>query len=127
MARDGGMPANRPPPPRQILLIVLDDVPRQSLTAYGAKHGLTPNLDSLWREGVTHTNAFTTSPLCTPARYALLTGRYAANASSITAHRPWNLVGFNTFLTSRESTLAHGLRRRARASPTVRRSFRRMA
>ena len=99
-------------PPRQILLIVLDDVPRNSLSAYGATHGLTPNLDRLTSEGVTFSNAFTTSPLCTPSRFSLLTGRYASNASSITAHRPWNLVGFNTFLTSREPTLAHHLRSR---------------
>ena len=97
-------------PARQIVLIVLDDVPRNTLSSYGARHGLTPHLDSLAIDGVTFSNAFTTSPLCTPARFSLLTGRHAANSSSITSHRPWNLVGFNTFLTGREPTIAHGLR-----------------
>ena len=47
--------------------------------------------------------------LCTPARFSLLTGRFAANASSIVAHRPWNYVGFNTFLTRAEPTVAEVL------------------
>ena len=102
-----GTPA--PPAPRDILLLLLDDVPRQQLGAYGASHGLSPHLDRLSAEGATFDAAFTTSPLCTPARYSLLTGRYAANASSIASQRPWRLVGFNTFLTGRERTVAHEL------------------
>jgi arylsulfatase A-like enzyme len=101
----------RPPAPRTIVLVVLDDVPRNAFSAYGASHGLSPILDGLAHDGLTFTHAFSTSPLCTPARFALLTGRFASNASSITAHRPWNLVGFNTFLTGREQTLAHHLDR----------------
>ena len=97
-------------PPRDILLIVLDDLPRNMLTSYGATHGLAPNLDSIANEGITFKNAFTTSPLCTPARYSLLTGRYAANASSIVSNRPWRMVGFNSFLNGREPTLASELR-----------------
>ena len=40
----------------------------------------------------------------------MLTGRYASNASSIGARRPWSLVGFNTFLVGAEPTIAHALR-----------------
>ena len=97
--------------PHDILLIVLDDVPRAAHTAYGAPHRLTPHLDALSAEGVTFDHAFTTAPLCTPARWSLLTGRHAANASSIVSHRPWNLVGFNTFLNGHEPTMAHELSR----------------
>ena len=43
-------------------------------------------------------------------RFSLLTGRYASNASSIVARRPWSIVGFNTFLTGAEPTIAHALR-----------------
>ena len=100
-----------PTPPRDIALIVLDDIPRSMLTAYGASHGLAPHIDALSDSAVKFEAAFTTSPLCTPARWALLTGRYAANATSIVSHRPWNSVGFNTFLTGQEDTLAHALRR----------------
>ena len=97
-------------PPRDILLIILDDVPRNSLSAYGASHGLAPNLASLSTDGVTFDAARTTSPLCTPARWSILTGRYAANASSIVSNRPWRNVGFNTFLNGNEPTIAHALR-----------------
>ena len=94
-----------------IVLIVADDIPRNMLGAYGAGGGLSPNLDALARDGLTFSRAYTTAPLCTPSRFSLLTGRYASNASSITAHRPWNLVGFNAFLTGAEPTVAHRLRR----------------
>ena len=99
--------SNRP----NLALIIADDIPRNMLGAYGADHGLAPNLDSLAKEGLTFERAYTTAPLCTPSRFSLLTGRYASNASSITAHRPWNLVAFNTFLTGSEPTIAHRLKR----------------
>ena len=46
-----------PHPPRQVVLIALDDVPRNLLTAYGATHGLSPHLDSIAHDGVTFSNA----------------------------------------------------------------------
>ena len=94
-----------------IALIIADDVPRNMLGAYGAEHGLSPHLDQLARDGLIFERAYTTAPLCTPSRFSLLTGRYASNASSIVSHRPWNLVGFNTFLTGTEPTIAHRLQR----------------
>ena len=94
-----------------IALFIADDIPRNMLGAYGAKHGLSPNLDALAASGAVFERAYTTAPLCTPSRFSLLTGLYASNSSSITAHRPWSLVGFNTFLTGKEPTVAHRLTR----------------
>ena len=94
-----------------ILLIIADDIPRNMLGTYGNQGGLSPYIDSLARDGLAFERAYTTAPLCTPSRFSLLTGRYASNASSIPAHRPWNMVGFNTFLTGSEETIAHRLRR----------------
>jgi arylsulfatase A len=37
---------------------------------------LTPNIDRLAREGITFTDAHSTSSVCTPSRYSILTGRY---------------------------------------------------
>src|SRR5690349_432502 len=37
----------------------------------------TPNIDRLAREGRVFTDAHSASGVCTPSRYALLTGRYA--------------------------------------------------
>ena len=36
----------------------------------------TPNLDRIAREGVRFTDAHSSSGICTPSRYAMLTGRY---------------------------------------------------
>ena len=36
----------------------------------------TPNLDQLAREGMLMTDAHSSSGVCTPSRYALLSGRY---------------------------------------------------
>ena len=36
----------------------------------------TPNIDTLARQGMTFTDAHTSSSICTPSRYGLMTGRY---------------------------------------------------
>ncbi len=61
-----------------IVVILADDYGYGSLGAYGADPALirTPHLDRLAREGRRFTNAYTPSSVCTPTRYALVTGRY---------------------------------------------------
>ncbi|MBI4625157.1 MAG: arylsulfatase [Verrucomicrobia bacterium] len=61
-----------------IVVILADDFRYGSLGAYGADLKLirTPNLDRLAREGRRFTDASTPSSVCTPTRYALMTGRY---------------------------------------------------
>ena len=60
-----------------IVLIIADDVGYGDLGCYGAPEVKTPNLDRLAREGVRCTDAHAPAAVCTPTRYALLTGRYA--------------------------------------------------
>lgn len=64
-----------------IVLIVADDLPRNILGSYGPQHGLLPQIDSIGRDGTILTQAYTVAPLCTPSRYALLTGTYASRAA----------------------------------------------
>lgn len=66
------------PPAPNIVVILADDYGYGSLGAYGADSALirTPHLDRLAREGRRFTEAYTPSSVCTPTRYALLTGRY---------------------------------------------------
>ena len=42
----------------------------------------TPHLDRLAASGCGCTNVFTTTPVCTPARAALMTGMYASSAGA---------------------------------------------
>ncbi len=60
-----------------IVLILSDDLGYGDLGCYGAKRVKTPNIDSLARDGVRFTDAHSTASVCTPTRYALLTGKYA--------------------------------------------------
>jgi len=60
-----------------IVVILSDDIGYGDLVCYGAQHVKTPNLDRLAREGVRFTDAHATASVCTPTRFALLTGRYA--------------------------------------------------
>lgn len=62
---------------RPNLLYILSDQHTQKVAGcYGDPLAPTPNLDHLAARGVTFDNAYTPSPLCTPARMSLLTGRY---------------------------------------------------
>lgn len=66
-----------------IVLILADDFGYGSLGCYGADPKLvqTPHLDRLAREGRRFTDGNTTSSVCSPTRYSLLTGRYCWRTS----------------------------------------------
>lgn len=65
-------------PPPNILYILADDLGIGDVSCYNsASAWRTPHLDRLAAEGARFTDAHSASSLCTPARYALLTGRYA--------------------------------------------------
>ena len=66
-----------------IVVILADDLGWGSLNCYGAPKKLirTPNCDRLATEGIRFTDANTASSVCSPTRYALLTGRYCWRTS----------------------------------------------
>ena len=65
-------------PPPNVLYILADDLGYGDVSAFNPRSAWpTPNIDRLAREGVAFTDAHSASALCTPSRYALLTGRYA--------------------------------------------------
>jgi arylsulfatase A-like enzyme len=66
-----------------IVIILSDDYGYGSAGCYGANPALvkTPNIDRLAKAGRRFTDANTTSSVCTPTRYALLTGRYCWRTS----------------------------------------------
>lgn len=59
-----------------IIFIVADDLGSADLGCYGADAEVSPNLDQLAREGLLFTRAYSNSPVCSPARFALITGRW---------------------------------------------------
>ena len=60
-----------------IVIIYADDMGFGDLAIQNPESKIpTPNLDKLAREGVRFTNAHSSSGICTPSRYALLTGKY---------------------------------------------------
>jgi N-sulfoglucosamine sulfohydrolase len=61
-----------------ILWITFDDL-SPHLGSYGDAFARTPALDAFARQSVRYTNAFATSPVCSPARSTLITGMYATS------------------------------------------------
>ena len=66
-----------PAEPPNILFMLVDDMRWDEFGAAGHPFVETPNIDRLAREGALFVNAFTTTPLCSPARASFLTGQYA--------------------------------------------------
>jgi choline-sulfatase len=58
-----------------ILLFMFDQMAAASLPCYGHPLVHAPNLSALAARGVVFDSAYSNSPLCSPARYAMLTGR----------------------------------------------------
>ena len=66
-----------PTPKPNIVYIISDDVGYGDLGCYGATKVKTPNLDRLAAQGCRFTDAHATASVCTPTRFAFLTGKYA--------------------------------------------------
>jgi len=101
-----------------IVFILADDLGYTDLGCYGNPFNETPHIDSLAKGGMKFTQAYSSSPVCSPSRAGLLTGIHPAR------HRLTNfLVGERTdpaspvlpaewkkYLPSSEITLAEVLR-----------------
>ncbi|MEJ1154469.1 arylsulfatase [Microbacterium marmarense] len=60
-----------------IVLILADDMGWGDLGCYGASAIPTPRMDAMARDGVRFTDAHSSSAVCSPSRYSIMTGRYA--------------------------------------------------
>jgi arylsulfatase A-like enzyme len=80
---------------------------------YEVTKALTPTLDGLARDGAMFTNYYCTSAICTPARYTMLTGRYAERSAELLDAHPAGSqanIWFNTDITRTETTLPKALK-----------------
>lgn len=68
--------------PPNVILIYSDDLGYGDLGCQGATKVQTPNIDKLAEQGRRFTDAHTASAVCTPSRYALLTGEYPIRIDS---------------------------------------------
>lgn len=66
-----------------VVLILADDMGYGDIRAFGNDIVETPNLDRLAEEGICLTQHYSGSPVCAPARAALMTGRYPHRTGAI--------------------------------------------
>ena len=63
-----------------IVIILADDLGYGDLSITGSKAIATPNIDTLAAQGTLFSNYYSPSPVCSPSRAGLLTGRYPTRA-----------------------------------------------
>ena len=88
-----GWAAPLPSGPPNVLLVLVDDLGRQDPGCYGNAVIDTPVMDRLAAEGMRFTEAYSSCPVCSPTRAALLTGKstarvhFTGHITSIRKHR----------------------------------------
>ncbi|MAO89972.1 MAG: choline-sulfatase [Rhodospirillaceae bacterium] len=87
--------------PRNILIVMADQLTPFMVGCYGNPVVKTPHMDALAAQGVRFDAAYSNSPLCTPGRYAFMTGQYISRFGG------WDNAAY---LPSTVPTFAHYLR-----------------
>lgn len=72
--------------PWNIVFILADDLGWSDLPAYGGDFAETPNIDRLAASGLRMTQAYSASPVCSPTRASILTGKAPARLGMTTWH-----------------------------------------
>jgi arylsulfatase A-like enzyme len=102
-------------PPPNFIIIFTDDLGYGDLPVYGNSTIRTPRLDQMAAEGVRLTEFYSAAPTCTPARAALLTGRYPKRSGLVRVLAPWERAG----LPHSEITLAESLKQQGYATACI--------
>jgi len=98
-----------------VLFIYVDDLGYGDLGSYGHPVIQTPNIDALAREGMTFTNYYAPSALCSPSRAGVLTGR----APYRTGIKSWIPENSGVYLKDEEITLAEVLKAEGYATALI--------
>lgn len=88
-----------------LIVILADDLGYGDLGCYGSQIP-TPNLDRMAKEGARLTQFYSASPVCSPSRAALLTGRYPVRTGVTRVLLPTDSIG----LSSSETTIGKVLK-----------------
>lgn len=59
-----------------VVFVLIDDMGIGDLSCYDKQAAPTPQIDRVAREGIRFTNYYSSAPICSPSRCALLTGQY---------------------------------------------------
>ena len=81
-----------------ILFVLIDDMGYADPGCYGNDEVETPSIDRLATEGIRFTEYYSSAPICSPSRVAVLTGQYPQR---------W---GITSYIDSREKNKARGMR-----------------
>lgn len=98
---------NDTPTRPNILLMYVDDLGYGDLASYGHPIIETPNIDQLASEGLKMTSFYAPSPLCSPSRAGLLTGRTPYR----TGIKSWIPQDTEAYLSEKEVTIATWLKK----------------
>ena len=98
-----------------VILIAADDMGYGDFGCFGDGTARTPQLDRLVSDGTCFRQHYSASPICAPARAALLTGRYPHRTGAITQHENHGLDR----IALREVTIADAFRSAGYATSLV--------
>lgn len=73
-----GPTPGEPGPPPNFVFFLVDDLGWTDLGSYGSEYYRTPNIDALAESGVRFSQAYAASPVCSPTRASILTGKHPA-------------------------------------------------
>ncbi len=105
---------------KNVVFILVDDLGYSDIGAYNTKTFYeTPNIDALASQGVQFTNGYAASPVCSPTRAAIMTGKHPTRiAATDWFHRPewphnaerFQAATMNEFMDTSEHTLAESFK-----------------
>ncbi len=73
-----GVGSRKPFTRPNFVFILVDDLGWRDVGCFGSSFYETPNIDRLGREAMRFTNAYAASPVCSPTRASIMTGKYPA-------------------------------------------------
>lgn len=98
-----------------IVLILADDLGYGDIGTFGATDIRTPNIDKLAANGLKFTSFYTPSPVCSPTRFGIMTGRFPRRQGIDGVFFPESFTG----IPQEEVTIAEALKEKGYATGIV--------